>query len=59
MNETPDTLLAADDPPAFTVDGENGTSPFLIVSGSDSSAFPTPNSTATLPGTSAPARLPA
>jgi predicted N-formylglutamate amidohydrolase len=31
MNETPDTLLAADDPPAFTVDGENGTSPFLIV----------------------------
>ena len=31
MNETPDRLLAADEPPAFTVDNENGTSPFLIV----------------------------
>src|SRR5438105_3071535 len=31
MNETPDSLLAADEPPAFTVDNENGTSPFLIV----------------------------
>jgi predicted N-formylglutamate amidohydrolase len=31
MNETLDTLLAPDDPPAFTVDNENGTSPFLIV----------------------------
>jgi predicted N-formylglutamate amidohydrolase len=30
MNETPDTLLAADDPPAFTVGSENGRSPFLI-----------------------------
>ncbi|HSY09238.1 MAG TPA: N-formylglutamate amidohydrolase [Steroidobacteraceae bacterium] len=31
MNETPDTLLAPADPPAFTVDGGNGTSPFLFV----------------------------
>jgi predicted N-formylglutamate amidohydrolase len=31
MNETPDTLLAPDDPPAFTVDGENGASPFVFV----------------------------
>ena len=31
MNETPDTLLAPDDPPAFTVGNENGRSPFLIV----------------------------
>lgn len=31
MNETADTLLAPDDPPAFTVDGENGKSPFLFV----------------------------
>jgi predicted N-formylglutamate amidohydrolase len=31
MNETPDSLLAVDEPPAFTVDNENGTSPFLIV----------------------------
>jgi predicted N-formylglutamate amidohydrolase len=31
MNKTPDPLLAADEPPAFTVDNENGTSPFVIV----------------------------
>jgi hypothetical protein len=31
MNETPDRLLATDEPPAFTVDNENGKSPFLIV----------------------------
>jgi predicted N-formylglutamate amidohydrolase len=31
MNETLDTLLAPDDPPAFTVHNENGASPFLIV----------------------------
>jgi predicted N-formylglutamate amidohydrolase len=31
MNETLDTLLAPDDPPAFTVGNENGTSPFVII----------------------------
>lgn len=31
MNEAPDSLLAADEPPAFTVDNENGTSSFVIV----------------------------
>ena len=31
MNETLDSLLAADEPPAFTVDNETGTSPLLIV----------------------------
>jgi predicted N-formylglutamate amidohydrolase len=31
MNETSDTLLAPADPPAFTVDGESGKSPFVIV----------------------------
>ena len=31
MNETPDGLLATDEPPPFTVDNENGTSPLLIV----------------------------
>src|SRR3979490_492941 len=31
MNETPDSLLATDEPPVFTVDNENGTSPLLIV----------------------------
>jgi hypothetical protein len=31
MNETPDSLLATDEPPPFTVDNENGTSPLLIV----------------------------
>ena len=49
MNETLDSLLAADEPPAFTVDNETGTSPLLIVAdhagdffrgGLDSSAFP-------------------
>ena len=52
MNETPDSLLATDEPPPFTVDNENGTSPLLIVAdhagrhfrgGLDSSAFPMPN----------------
>jgi predicted N-formylglutamate amidohydrolase len=31
MNETPDKLLAADEPPAVTVHTENGLSPFLIL----------------------------
>jgi predicted N-formylglutamate amidohydrolase len=31
MNETLETLLAPDEPPAFTVGNENGTSPFLII----------------------------
>jgi predicted N-formylglutamate amidohydrolase len=31
MNETPDTLLALEDPPPFTVDEENGTSAFVFV----------------------------
>jgi len=31
MNETLDTLLAPDEPPAFTVGNENGSSPFLLV----------------------------
>jgi predicted N-formylglutamate amidohydrolase len=31
MNEMPDRLLATDEPPPFTVDNENGTSPLLIV----------------------------
>src|SRR6202023_344872 len=31
MNKTPDSLLATDEPPPFTVDNENGTSPLLIV----------------------------
>jgi hypothetical protein len=31
MNETPDSLLTTDEPPPFTVDNENGTSPLLIV----------------------------
>jgi hypothetical protein len=29
MNETPDTLLAPEDPAAFTVVNENGKAPFL------------------------------
>jgi hypothetical protein len=31
MNEVPDRLWATDEPPPFTVDNENGTSPLLIV----------------------------
>ena len=31
MNETPDTVLAPEDPPPFIVDEENGTSAFLFV----------------------------
>jgi predicted N-formylglutamate amidohydrolase len=31
MNETPDTLLAREDLPAFTVGNENGRSPFVLV----------------------------
>jgi predicted N-formylglutamate amidohydrolase len=31
MNETPDKLLAADEPAPVTVQNENGRSPFLIV----------------------------
>ena len=40
MNETPDRLLAADEPPPFTVDNENGTSPLLIVADHAGKHFP-------------------
>jgi predicted N-formylglutamate amidohydrolase len=40
MNETPDRLLATDEPPAFTVDNENGKSPFLIVADHAGKHFP-------------------
>src|SRR5258707_8573556 len=40
MNETPDSLLAADEPPVFTVDHENGRSPFLIVADHAGKHFP-------------------
>ena len=40
MNEAPDSLLAADEPPAFTVDNENGTSPFVIVADHASKQIP-------------------
>jgi hypothetical protein len=66
MNETPDSLLATDEPPPFTVDNENGTSPLLIVADHagrlfprrlGQPAFPMPNASVTLPGTSASARF--
>jgi predicted N-formylglutamate amidohydrolase len=40
MNETQDGLLAADESPAFTVDNENGRSPFLIVADHAGKHFP-------------------
>jgi predicted N-formylglutamate amidohydrolase len=40
MNETLDRLLAADEPPAFTVDNETGTSPLLIVADHAGKHFP-------------------
>jgi predicted N-formylglutamate amidohydrolase len=40
MNEMPDRLLAADEPPPFTVDNENGTSPLLIVADHAGKHFP-------------------
>jgi predicted N-formylglutamate amidohydrolase len=40
MNETPDRLLATDEPPAFTVDNEDGTSPLLIVADHAGKHFP-------------------
>jgi len=40
MNETSDGLLATDEPPPFTVDNENGTSPFLIVADHAGRYFP-------------------
>jgi hypothetical protein len=40
MNETPDSLLATDEPPPFTVDNENGTSPLLIVADHVERHFP-------------------
>src|SRR5205809_7065876 len=44
MDETPDGLsdglLATDEPPPFTVDNENGTSPLLIVADHAGKHFP-------------------
>jgi predicted N-formylglutamate amidohydrolase len=40
MNETLDRLLAAHEPPAFTVDNENGTSPLLFVADHAGKHFP-------------------
>src|SRR5712691_7048307 len=40
MNETQDGLLATDESPAFTVDNENGRSPFLIVADHAGRHFP-------------------
>jgi predicted N-formylglutamate amidohydrolase len=40
MNETPDGLLATDEPPPFTVVNENGTSPLLIVADHAGKHFP-------------------
>ena len=40
MNETPDRLLATDEPPPFTVDNETGTSPLLIVADHAGKHFP-------------------
>jgi hypothetical protein len=66
MNETPDSLLATDEPPPFTVDNDNGiarssSSPItrgsIFRGGLNSPAFPMPNARVTLPGTSASARF--
>src|ERR1700704_3169072 len=40
MNETPDSLLATDEPPPFTVANETGTSPLLIVADHAGKHFP-------------------
>src|SRR5216683_250783 len=40
MNEMPDRLLATDEPPPFTVDNENGSSPLLIVADHAGKHFP-------------------
>jgi predicted N-formylglutamate amidohydrolase len=40
MNETQDSLLETDEPPPFTVDNENGTSPLLIVADHAGKHFP-------------------
>ena len=40
MNDTLDRLLAADEPPPFTVDNEAGTSPLLIVADHAGKQFP-------------------
>ena len=40
MNETQDSLLAADESPPFTVDNENGGSPLLIVADHAGKHFP-------------------
>jgi predicted N-formylglutamate amidohydrolase len=40
MNQTLDRLLAADEPPPFTVDNETGTSPLLIVADHAGKHFP-------------------
>src|SRR6266852_5464542 len=40
MNDTPDNLLATDEPPPFTVGNENGTSPLLIVADHAGKHFP-------------------
>src|SRR5260370_34572848 len=40
MNESPDSLLATDEPPPVTVDNENGTSPLLIVADHGGKHFP-------------------
>jgi predicted N-formylglutamate amidohydrolase len=40
MNETPDSLLAADDPAPVTVHRENGASPFLIVADHAGNSMP-------------------
>ena len=40
MNEASDGLLADDEPPPFTVDNENGTSPLLIVADHAGKRFP-------------------
>jgi predicted N-formylglutamate amidohydrolase len=40
MNEMPDSLLATDEPPPFTVDNENGTSSLLIVADHAGKHFP-------------------
>jgi predicted N-formylglutamate amidohydrolase len=40
MNETQDSLLAADESPAFTVDNANGRSSFLILADHAGKHFP-------------------
>ena len=40
MNETADSLLAADEPAPVTVHNENGASPFLIVADHAGNAMP-------------------